>query len=112
MNSLLVSGPPFIDCILTLLFTILLIYGATAYNTRAIFAWMSLNIIQGIIETLFIGLVGIDFFSSSGDPWTIWISVAFIANLATRVCTLVITTSLHTMIKSSFKAQKTEVTEL
>ena len=73
---------------------------------------MSLNIIQGIAETLFIGLIGIDFFSSSGDPWTIWISVAFITNLATRVCSIVIATSLHTRIKSSFKAEKTEVTEL
>ena len=112
LNSLLVSGPPFINCMLTLIFTILFIYGATAQNLKAVFTWMSLSIIQGIMETLFIGLVGIDFFSSSGDPWTFWISVAFIANLATRVCSLVIATSLQTRIKSSYKLEKTEVTEL
>ena len=99
---------------MTLIYTILLVYGTIVRNSKAIFAWMSLTIVQAILETLFLGLIGVDFLSSSKDPRTIWISVVFITNLATRVACLAIAGSLHSRIKSSLtlNPEVTEVTEL
>ena len=73
---------------------------------------MSLSIIQGFMETLFMGLYGVDYLSQSKDHWTLWISITFITNLATRVATLVIAGLLHSRIKSSSHSEVTEVTEL
>ena len=109
---LLYGGPLFINCIVTFTYTVLLVCGTIIMNSKAIFAWMSLSIIQGFMETLFMGLYGVDYLSQSKDHWTLWISITFITNLATRVATLVIAGLLHSRIKSSSHSEVTEVTEL
>ena len=105
--SLLFGVPTAINSIVTLIYTLLLVWFTLLKNHKGILAWLILTLIQIVLETVWVVWVIASYMLY--DSMTKWIFAIFILNLSTRVATFIVAKLYYSEIKYEATERKQEV---